>query len=107
MIFYLNLFKAFEFALKMIDMNKPAPNLQWGLGTNHDVGSRTQQFFLLQARTVPRNRIKDSSTHLLQCSVLIFVQLRLMANCRYNFQRHYSFPSPYLSWAVVGLYRSL
>ena len=51
-------------------------------------------FFLLQARTVPRNQIKDSSTHLLQCSVLIFLQLRLMANGRYNFLRHISFPSP-------------
>ena len=39
MIFYLNLFKAVKFALKVINMNRPAPNLQLGLGTNYDVGS--------------------------------------------------------------------
>ena len=27
-------------------MNKPAPNLQLGLGTNYDVGSCIQQYFL-------------------------------------------------------------
>ena len=43
---------------------------------------------------MPRNQIKDSSTHLLECSVLIFLQLRLKANCRYNFLGHNSFPSP-------------
>ena len=97
MIFYLNLLKAIKFTLKVIDMNRPAPNLQLGLGTNYDVGSCTQQFntfFLLQARTMLRNQIKDSSTHLLQFSVLIFLQLRLVANYRYNFLRHISFPSP-------------
>ena len=34
---------------------------------------------------MPRNQIKDSNTHFLQCSALIFLQLRLMENCRYNF----------------------
>ena len=43
------------------------------------------------ALTVPRNQIKDSST---KYSVFIFLQLRLMANCRCNFLRHISFPSP-------------
>ena len=62
--------------------------------------------FLLQARTVPRNQIKDSSTHLLRCSVLIFLQLRLMANCRYNFLRHISFPSPNCKLGV-GLFISI
>ena len=42
-IFYLNLSKATKFALKAIDMNRLAPNLQLGLGTNYDVGSCTQQ----------------------------------------------------------------
>ena len=110
MIFYLNLLKANKFTLKVIDMNRPAPNLQLGLGTNYDVGSCTQQFytfFLLQARTMLRNQIKDSSTHLLQFSVLIFLQLRLVANYRYNFLRHISFPSPNCSWALVCSYRSL
>ena len=46
MVFYLNLFKAIKFARKVIDMNRPAPNLQLGLGTNYDVGSCTQQYFL-------------------------------------------------------------
>ena len=32
MIFYLNLFKVIKFALEVIDMNRPAPNLQLGLG---------------------------------------------------------------------------
>ena len=45
MIFYLNLLKAIKFALK-VDMNRPVPNLQLGLGTNYDVGSCTQQYFL-------------------------------------------------------------
>ena len=47
MIFYLNLFKAIKFALKVIDMNRPAPNLQLGMGTNYDVGSCTQQYFAI------------------------------------------------------------
>ena len=37
MIFYLNSFKTIKFALKVIDMNRPEPNLQLGLGTNYDV----------------------------------------------------------------------
>ena len=89
-IFYLNLFKAIKFALKVIDMNRQAPNLQLGLGTNYDVGRFTQQCFLsFQARAVPRNQMKDSSTQ-----VVDFLQLRLMANCRYNFLGHISFLSP-------------
>ena len=32
MIFFLNLFKAIKLALMVIDMNRPAPNLQLGLG---------------------------------------------------------------------------
>ena len=31
-IFYFNLIKAIKFALKVIDMNRPAPNLQLGFG---------------------------------------------------------------------------
>ena len=73
------LIKASEFALKVIDMNRPAPSLQLGLGTNYDVGSCTQRYFLSSPDTnSAKNQIKDSSTHLLQCSVLIFLQLRLM-----------------------------
>ena len=74
MIFYLHLFKATKFALIVIDMNRPAPTVP-------------------RNRTVPRNQIKGSSSHPLQCSVLIFLQLRMMANCRYNFLRHISFSS--------------
>ena len=95
MIFYLHLFKAIKFALKVIDMNRLALNLQLGLGTNYDVKVvPNNTFFLLQARTVPRNQRKGSSTDILQCFVLIFLQLRLIANCRYNFLCHFSFPSP-------------
>ena len=40
MIFYLNLFTDIKLALKVIDMNRPAPNLQLGLGNEiYDVGS--------------------------------------------------------------------
>ena len=46
MIFYLNLFKAIKFALKVIDTNRPAPDLQLDLGTNYDVGRCIQQYFL-------------------------------------------------------------
>ena len=51
MIFSLNLFKAIKFALKVINMNRPAPNLQLGLGTNYDVGSCTEQYFLSSSGT--------------------------------------------------------
>ena len=51
MIFYLNLFKVIKFGLKVIDMNRPAPNLQLGLGTNYDVGSCIQQYFLSSSGT--------------------------------------------------------
>ena len=51
MIFYLNLFKAIKLGLKVIDMNRPAPNLQLGLGTNYDVGSCIQQYFLSSSGT--------------------------------------------------------
>ena len=40
MTFYLSLFKAIKFALKVINMNRPAPNLNWGWGTKYDVGNR-------------------------------------------------------------------
>ena len=46
MTFYVNLFVAIKFALKVIDMNRPAPNLQLGMGMNHDVGSCIQQYIL-------------------------------------------------------------
>ena len=65
MIFYLNLFKAIKFALKVIDMNGPAPNLQLGLRTNYDVGSCIQQYFLSSLGTnsakKSNNRFKYSS----------------------------------------------
>ena len=50
-IFYLNLFKAIKFALKVVNMNRPAPNLQLGLGTNYDVRSCIQQYFLSSSGT--------------------------------------------------------
>ena len=52
MIFYLNLFKAIKFAPKVINMNRPAPDLQLALGTNYDVGSCIQQYFLLTANSI-------------------------------------------------------
>ena len=58
MIFYLRLFKAIINSplIKVIDMNRPAPNLQLGLGTNYDVEVvPNNAFFLLQGQTVPRN----------------------------------------------------
>ena len=48
MIFYLNLFKAIKFALKVINMNRPAPDLQLALGTNYDVEIVSNNTFFLQ-----------------------------------------------------------
>ena len=94
MTFYLHLFKAIKFALKVIDMNRQAPNLQLGLETNYDVGSSTQQYFL---SSPGRNSNKKSNKRLKYSSFALFsfgfFALRLMANCRYNFLRHISFPS--------------
>ena len=56
MIFYLNLFKAVKFTLNVIDMNRPAPNLQLGLVTNYDVGSCTQQYFHSSPGTNPAKK---------------------------------------------------
>ena len=58
MIFYLHLFKAIKFALKVIDMNRLALNLQLGLGTNYDVESCTQQYFLSSTGTVSAKKSK-------------------------------------------------
>ena len=69
MIFYLNLFKAIKFALKVIDMNRPAPNLQLGLGTNYDVGSCTQLYFLSSPGT---NSAKESNTRFKYSSFAMF-----------------------------------
>ena len=94
-IFDLNLFKSIKFALKVIDMNRPAPNLQLGFGTNYDVGSCIQLHFLSSPGT---NSAKKSNKRFKYSSFAMFCfnffQLRLMANCRYNFLRHISFPSP-------------
>ena len=95
MIFYLNLFKAIKFALKVINMNRPAPNLQLGLGTNYDVESCIKQYFLSSPGT---NSAKKLNKRFKYPSFAMFgfnfLQLRLMANCQYNFLRHISFPSP-------------
>ena len=95
MIFYLNLLKAIKFALKVIDMNRQASNLHLGLGTNYDVESCTQQYFLpfpgTNSAKKSNKRFKYSSFAML---CFDFLQLRLMANCRYNFLGHISFLSP-------------
>ena len=69
MIFYLNLFKAIKFALKVIDMNRPAPNLQLGLGTKYDLGSCTQQYFISSPGT---NGAKKSNKRLKYSSFAMF-----------------------------------
>ena len=69
MIFYLNLFKAIKFALKVINMNRPAPNLQLGLGTNYDVGSCIQQYFLSSPGT---NSTKKSNKRFKYSSFAMF-----------------------------------
>ena len=72
MIFDLNFLKAIKFALKLISMNRPAPNLQLGFGTKYDVGSCIQQYFLSSpGTTVPRNQIKDPLV-LIFCNVLLY-----------------------------------
>ena len=68
-IFYLNLFKHIKFALKVIDLNRPAPNLQLGLGTNYDVGSCTQQYFLSSSST---NSAKKSNKRFRYSSYAMF-----------------------------------
>ena len=108
MVFYLNLFKAIKFALKVINMNRPAPNLQLGLGTNYDVGSFIQEYFLSSPGT---NSAKKSNkrfkySFLAMFCFNFFLQLRLIANCRYNFLRHISFPSPNCKFGA-GLFISI
>ena len=94
MIFYLNLFGAIKFALKVINMNRSAPNLRLGIGTNYDVGS-IQEYFLSSPGT---NSAKKSNKRFKNSFFAIvcfnFLQLRLMANSRYNFLHHILFPSP-------------
>ena len=69
MIFYLNSFKTIKFALKVIDMNRPEPNLQLGLGTNYDVGSRTQQYLFFSPGT---NSAKKSNKRFKYSSFAMF-----------------------------------
>ena len=69
MIFYLNLFKAIKFAIKVIDINRPVPNLQLGLGTNYDLGSCTQQYFLSSPGT---NSDKESNKRFKYSSFAMF-----------------------------------
>ena len=69
MIFYLNLFKATKFALKVIDINKLAPNLQLGLETNYDAGSCTQQYLLSSPDT---NIAKKSNKRFKYSSFVMF-----------------------------------
>ena len=71
MIFYLNLFKAIKFAIKVIDMNRPwpVPNLQLGLGKNYDVGSCTQQYVLSSPGT---NSDKESNKRFKYSSFAMF-----------------------------------
>ena len=95
MIFYLNVFKAIKFALKVIDMNRPAPNLQLDLGTEL---WRRKLYPTILSFFSGTNSAKKSNKRFKYSSFAIFcfnfLQFRLMANCRYNFLRHISFPSP-------------
>ena len=95
MIFYLNLFKAFKFALKVININRPAPNLRLGLGTNYDVGSCTQQYFLSSPGT---NSAKKSNKRFKYSSFAMFCFdfFAIMADTKLSIQLppHISFPSP-------------
>ena len=69
MIFYLNLIKTIKFALKVINMNRPAPHLQLGLGANYDVGSCIQQYFLSSPDT---NSAKKSNKRFKYSSFAMF-----------------------------------
>ena len=75
---------AIKFALKVININRQAPNLQLGLGTNYDVGTCI-----------------DSSTHLLQCSALILFRhwtTSLRSHVRYaHADRVFSCPRSFTS----------
>ena len=94
-MFYLNLFKAIKFALEVIDINRPAPNLQLGMGTNYDVGSCTQRYFLSSPGT---NSAKKSNKRFKYSSfaMFCFVFFAITADGKLSIQllRHISFPSP-------------
>ena len=74
----------------MINLNRRAPKRNWDLETNYDVGSC--RYFPSLCTNSANNRMKATSSDLLQCSVLI---IRLLAGCfGYNFLPHNSFLSP-------------
>ena len=81
MIFYLNLFKAIKFALKVINLNRPAPNLQLGLGTNYDVGSCIQQYFL----SSPGTKSAKKSNKRFKCSFFAMLCFNFFAMFCFNF----------------------
>ena len=97
MICYLNLFKAIKFTLKVIDVNRPAPNLQLGLGTNYDVGSCIQQYFLSSPGT---NRAKKSNKRFKYSSFAMFYFnfFAITADGKLSIQlsTSYFFPKPQL-----------
>ena len=95
MIFYLNLFKAIKFAVEVINMNRLAPNLQLGLGTNYDVGSCIQQCFLFFPGT---NSAKKSNKRFKYSFFAMFCfnifAVTADGKLSYNFLCHISFPNP-------------
>ena len=107
-IFYLNLIKAIKFALKVIDMNRPAPNLQLGLGNK--IWRRSCIVSLpsaVIAKKLKQNIVKMSTWtfYLISCHCLCLEKKESIVG--YNFLRHNSFPIQIVSWALVCSYWSL
>ena len=107
MIFYLNLFKAIKFAPKVIDMNRPAPNLQLGLGS--EICRKLYRQFAISrnCKKSKQNIAKDEYLNLLFDFLALFVPGE-ESIVGYNFLRHNSFPSPIVSWTLAaGLFISI
>ena len=74
MIFYSNLFKAIKFALKVINMNRPAPNLNWGWGAKYDVENCVDSLpSTVIAQKSKQNIAKDEYLNLLFDFLALFV----------------------------------
>ena len=109
MIFFLNFFKAIKFTLKGINMNRPAPNLQHGLGNEFDVGSCIEQHFLSSPGTNSAKKSNKSFKYsfvAMLCFDFFAIKTIKTINSSTSFVIFRSH-APTVSWALVCLYRSL
>ena len=89
-------------------MNRPAPNLQLGLGTNYDVGSCIQQYFLsfpgTNSAKKSNKRFKYSFFAMFCFNFFAYGYWETVDATSYVIFRS---QAPTVSWALVCLYRSL